>query len=57
MMTGRKTLVLTVFALILSAAPSMAQSATVVEERASGELKEPTGVRITKDSYTGVEGR
>jgi len=57
MMTGRKTLVLTVFALILSAAPSMAQSATVVEERASGELKETTGVRITKDSYTGVEGR
>lgn len=57
MIAGRKTLVPTVFALVLSALPMIAQSATVVEVRANGDLKENADVRITADAYTGVTGK
>lgn len=56
MVTGRKTLVVSVFAFVAATAVSFAQEATVITVR-SGELREQPGIRITKDQYDGIEGR
>jgi tetratricopeptide (TPR) repeat protein len=55
-MGPRKT-VFVVGLVALAALPLAAQQATVVIDRGNGDIREETDIRVSKDSYSGVEGK